>query len=103
MICPVCWWKGLRSRVYEHGGTTTLMYCQPYYDEEGTYHNHDSNTRRIGFSCSNGHTWVTVGHSGCITPGCEFVSDWHYEFRDIDELKEGEVMVMGRRHAAQTN
>jgi len=57
MICPECKAQGLESRVYVGISSTTLMYCQPFYDEKGEYHHHDFNTTTTPYSCSNGHEW----------------------------------------------
>ena len=43
MICPICKFKKIKSIVKPHGGSSTAMYCSPYYDENGNYHNHDLN------------------------------------------------------------
>lgn len=58
MKCPECIQLGQTSRVYPEGGTTTLMSCQPYYDEDGKLHLHDTNIKKYGYSCSKGHRWV---------------------------------------------
>ena len=76
MRCPVCVEEGTASRVFEDGTRSTLMYCEPWYDEEGIYHHHDSNTLTTGLSCSNGHRFTRRGHAGCGAPGCGFVENW---------------------------
>ena len=73
MKCPKCEEEGKRSRVYDKGGTSTLMYCTPYYDEEGVYHNHDSNTITHYYECSEGHKFRTKGTGTC--PNCDFGKD----------------------------
>ncbi len=73
MICQECKAAGLKSRVTPHGGASTLMYCEPFYDEEGKYHHHDLNVLTSSFSCSNGHQWVTKSHPKC--PGCDWPND----------------------------
>lgn len=35
----------------------TLLYFQPYYDEDGNYHNTDHNTYTTEYACSNGHSF----------------------------------------------
>jgi len=70
MICPFCEKENKKSRVYPHGGMKTAMACPAYYDEEGTYHKHDRNTVTLGYSCSNGHKWRTLGNDKC--PNCDF-------------------------------
>jgi predicted RNA-binding Zn-ribbon protein involved in translation (DUF1610 family) len=70
MICPQCAAQGLQSCVYVGYGSTTLLYCQPYYDTAGRYHIHDSNTTTQYFSCSNGHQWSQVAaRQPCPTCG----------------------------------
>ena len=73
MICPVCKEQGKESFVYPGMGSTTLMYCQPYYDKKGVYHDHDSNTRSYSYSCSNRHSWGTISTGQC--PNCDFGKD----------------------------
>lgn len=65
MICPKCKKKGLKSRVFPGTGTTTLMYCQPFYDEQGQYHHHDSNVNTMEYECSNGHHWTEQASGEC--------------------------------------
>lgn len=65
MKCPVCVKLGMKSTLQGGPGTVTAMYCPPYYDEDGNYHNHDNNTTTSGFKCSNGHSFVTEGHGAC--------------------------------------
>lgn len=70
MKCPVCIEKGLKSSVYPGGGSCTAMYCAPYYDKDGKYHNHDMNTSTFGYSCSRGHRWSVSSNGSC--PSCDF-------------------------------
>lgn len=70
MKCPVCEKENLKSYVYVGMSTSTLMYCAPYYDEDGKYHSHDSNTHATNYSCSNGHTWIESSTGIC--PSCDF-------------------------------
>ena len=65
VICLECKKQGLKSKVYPGGSTTTLMYCQPFYDEEGNYHHHDYNTTTTEYSCSKGHKWVEHRGGSC--------------------------------------
>jgi hypothetical protein len=37
MKCPVCEKENLKSRVYPGVSMRTLVYCTPYYDEDGNY------------------------------------------------------------------
>lgn len=67
MKCPQCKKEGKKSKVYPGVGYTTCMYCPPFYDEEGKYHNHDGNVTTQEYSCSNGHKWTerTTGSCWC--------------------------------------
>ena len=65
MLCPECQKLGLKSKACPGPGTTTLMYCPPFYDEEGRLHDHDSNVMRQGFTCSRGHSWNKEWMDGC--------------------------------------
>lgn len=65
MICPECQKQGLRSRVTPGPIVTTLMYCPPFYDEDGKYHSHDANSSSTSYSCSNGHCWTEVSQPTC--------------------------------------
>lgn len=65
MICPKCKKEGKKSRVYPGMGTSTLLFCPPFYDEEGKYHNHDSNTTTTEYKCSNGHKWTERTSGSC--------------------------------------
>ena len=65
MICSECKKLGLKSQVFLGGSTVTLMYCQPFYDEDGNYHHHDSNTTTTSYSCSQGHKWTESCKGRC--------------------------------------
>lgn len=81
MICTKCRDEGKTSKVYSEGGTSTLLGGGgPYWDEEGVYHNHDPNTRTIGFHCSNGHTWVTKSKPSC--PAGDYGGEKEVEYYD---------------------
>lgn len=70
MKCPTCESEGRTSYVYPGGMTVTAMYCPSFYDEDGRYHNHDSNISTARYSCSNGHAWTvsTTGSCWCGWP-----------------------------------
>lgn len=59
LVCPTCKEKGLKSRVYSGGCTSTMAACVSYYDENGDIVTHKCNTCDCGYSCSNGHQWST--------------------------------------------
>jgi hypothetical protein len=65
MVCPTCADKGLKSCVTERGSESTLAYSEPFWDEEGRYHNHDPNTVTTHYECSNGHSWTVATRSKC--------------------------------------
>lgn len=65
MKCPECKKAKLKSRVYPGIGSATLMYCRPFYDEDGKYHFHDLNTTTTSYSCSQGHDWVETTKGSC--------------------------------------
>lgn len=58
MICKQCRDEGKLSKVFPGCGTRTLMNCPTFYDEQGKFHDHDSNTTTMDYSCSNGHRWT---------------------------------------------
>lgn len=68
MICEECKKHGLKSCVTPGHGSSTTLYCPPFYDEDGKYHSHDSNTSSYSYSCSNGHRWTAS--SGPIPCWC---------------------------------
>ena len=57
MKCPNCISENKKSCVYEGMTTSTLLYFQPYYDEDGKYHYHDLNTSTTHYKCTNNHEW----------------------------------------------
>ena len=66
MTCPICESEGRTSQIYPDGyGTSTLMNCPPYYDEQGKLHYHDRNTISSGGRCSNGHTYSQTAGNKC--------------------------------------
>lgn len=65
-VCSECSATGrIPERIYPGPGVTTLKYCQPFYDADGRLHNHDSNTRTVSYSCSNGHRWTAREGGWC--------------------------------------
>lgn len=58
--CPCCKKLGFRSRVYLGMSMSTLLYSEPYYDEDGLYHDNDPNTITTNARCSIGHDFVII-------------------------------------------
>jgi len=58
MKCPFCIEEEKKSKLYIGATLGTLMYCEPYYDEEGTYHSDDINTYTTDYHCSEGHKFT---------------------------------------------
>lgn len=65
MICTQCKNENRKSNVYPGNGISMLMFCDPYYDENGIYHFHDLNRHTQQYSCSNGHEWGEVSINKC--------------------------------------
>lgn len=68
MICPTCQAEGKTSTIRIGERMTTLMYCAPFYDEQGAYHHHDLNIKTQSYSCSQGHAWDEKSRTPC--PSC---------------------------------
>ena len=66
MFCPQCQKEGLKSCVYEEGGTSTLVGFIAYYDEDGNYHKNDPNIHTLYYSCTQGHKWCIKKRNGEI-------------------------------------
>jgi len=65
MICPTCNVEGKTSRVTIGRGSVTLVYSAPFYDEQGKFHKHDTNTHTQEYTCSNGHRWTEQSKNEC--------------------------------------
>ena len=65
MKCPQCVKERKKSKVYPGMGTSTLLFCPPFYDEGGKHHDHDRNTTTIEYACSRGHKWVESTSGTC--------------------------------------
>ena len=59
MKCEECIKLKKRSKVFEKGGSSTLINTISFYDEKGQYHNHDNNIYTTNYECSNGHSFST--------------------------------------------
>lgn len=77
MKCPKCQEEGKRSILTDEGGSMTTKYCPPFYDEEGIYHNHDTNTHTNHYRCSRGHVF-TINRKGTC-PSYPEHCDFHNE------------------------
>ena len=67
--CPECVKEGRKSCLYGGNvGEMTLMYCEPFHDEEGVYHDHDGNKSTTEMHCSNGHHLTVTSYKSC--PSC---------------------------------
>lgn len=71
MICVECKKLGLKSKIYPGVTSTTTVYYQPWYDEDGSYHNHDANIVTQSGGCSNGHYFTIQIPNTC--PNCDWV------------------------------
>jgi hypothetical protein len=70
MICPECKAQEVRSVVFVGGSVTTLMNCPSFFDENGLYHEHNTNLRRHSYLCSRGHRWTELDDNKC--PNCDW-------------------------------
>ena len=68
MKCPECVKEGEKSTVVIGYGSTTDMGWQPYYDEDGEFHDHDPNWHGYNYRCSRGHEWYVSRQEKC--PAC---------------------------------
>jgi hypothetical protein len=66
MKCPRCVEQGLRSKIYPGASMSTGMASNPYFDEDGNYHNDDPNIR-TSYCCSEGHVWESQTCRGKTT------------------------------------
>jgi hypothetical protein len=73
LFCPACQRLNQKSRVYSEGGSSTLLYNAPYYDENGKYHNHDPNWYNTSYHCSEGHSFSISCRTSCAS--CDFGSE----------------------------
>ncbi len=65
MKCPECEKEGkVADKVFYHGGSSTLMMWNPYWDKDGNYHNNDPNIHTSSYQCTNGHGWTENRRGG---------------------------------------
>lgn len=66
MKCPKCIEEGEKSIVYPAPYfTSTLMFSQDYFDEDGERHSHDLNSQTGEYSCNRGHRWFETRYPKC--------------------------------------
>jgi hypothetical protein len=71
MKCHYCVLEGKRSTLRSHGGSSTLMTPQRYWDEDGLLHVHDRNKTTTTYECSNGHLYNEKTSQGCPVDTCD--------------------------------
>lgn len=69
VVCETCRVDGSKSTVRIVGGTTTAVGVVRFYDEEGRFHDHDSNVTRLTYRCSRGHSWDDARKPSCWCAG----------------------------------
>ena len=63
--CPQCMQEQTPSTVKVAGQHSTMVYCAPFFDEDGRQHIHDSNVVTTDYECSNGHRWRQQSSGTC--------------------------------------
>lgn len=56
-FCPQCKGNDKKSKIFHDGSSRTLMSYEPYWDEDGNYHDNNPNIVTYYYRCSNGHRW----------------------------------------------
>jgi len=92
LICPKCKEFGQKSTVSGGYGTSTAMYCQPYYDEDGKYHNHDSNSKSFQYSCSKGHLLFVSPSNRCSN--CDWGHEETITVADIPLVENNNILIL---------
>ena len=88
MRCFYCQQEGKKSTLNPGPQSTTCMSCPSYFDEEGVWHNHDSNQLTTCYTCSNGHAYKEVTYRVCPAKGCDFNKDEEPERHLLKESNE---------------
>ena len=72
MKCVVCKQLGLRSRLYDRGGSRTLVAARnaAFHDEEGHAHHHPASVYTGLYQCSKGHAYEQKSKLECPAPNC---------------------------------
>jgi len=78
--CPFCEEEKKTSRLHVGASCSTLAGYEPYYDENGKFHNHDGNRVTQTTSCSNGHSFEMSGCMKCAS--CDYgTNSWFATMR----------------------
>lgn len=56
--CSICLYEGHRSTVQQGPCMSTLVYCPPYYDEDGKLQIPNCNPITCSMTCSRGHVFA---------------------------------------------
>ena len=73
LFCPDCQEAGQKSKVRYMGSTQTgIAPPGPYWDEDGEQHNHNPNTTRNMYRCSNGHSFFKTEGRPCPNEMCDW-------------------------------
>lgn len=75
MKCPECVEEGKKSCVmicYLHAG---YRHDTPFYDEDGTYHDHDASNETQYYRCTREHDWSGNVLHTCPNPNCDWTSE----------------------------
>jgi hypothetical protein len=66
MICNECKQNNLRSRVYILDSFYDLQEAQDrFFDEDGKWHVHDTNSITTKYRCTKNHEWSQVKYATC--------------------------------------
>lgn len=68
--CRECASEGAKSKVYDHGSSSTLLGGNfSFRDEDGTQHYHDPNKIETMYKCTRGHIFYVTTRRPCPTCG----------------------------------
>lgn len=62
MKCPKCTNPCI---IYPMNSGMTMSASRPYYDHNGSYHNHDPNSTTSTYVCEYGHQWSIKTYNKC--------------------------------------
>ena len=75
MKCLECVKEGKKSCVRINPFSTQFGHFPPFWDEEGVYHVHDTNTTTQYYRCDRGHSWSENVPNKCPNPNCDWTSE----------------------------